>query len=268
MSCRIHSSIAYSVVMLLVSPLAYSLNDKSKGVYDTSRRLLHIIQGEQEIRTIPDDTITDVVREIDEGNADNSLHKPGVSIKMSDDRSADNLRETDKENADRSPDDNDVLLKLKGKGVRILDIKIEGKAGEQIIQDCNIKYELIMMKANETNDVIICYLHEMGDTQYEASCNANGLKVNSLYKVGSQTEDTTLLSKIEGAGECQKRPTYELIPISVTIGKQDDLLRTLIQIKCSCLSITLCSTYCSHWVDSSCKQANMQCRIGCKYACS
>ncbi|KAK3601693.1 hypothetical protein CHS0354_016051 [Potamilus streckersoni] len=237
MAC-LHSSIICLVVMLLVSPLAYSSNDNREGVYDIQQRLLQLLQSGQESRTISDDTNEDSSREIDERNAESS------------------------------PDDPDVSVINNGNGLRILDIKLQGENVERIIQDCNIKYEVIMMKVQENRAVKVCYLNRMDDLQYEASCKENGGEVDTKYKIGSQIQDKTLLSTIEGARECLERPTYDLIPISVKAEKRHDRIRMLAQRQCSCLSITLCSTYCGHWVDGSCQRNDMECRTGCKYVCS
>ncbi|KAK3606562.1 hypothetical protein CHS0354_041524 [Potamilus streckersoni] len=176
-------------------------------------------------------------------------------------------KETAETELDTKSDDGlEVSVKDEGNGTRQIDIKNDGQEIERIVQACQSKHEIVIMKTEGQDTPGKCYIHKMGEKQYETDCNGSGEKFERKYDIASEIEDKAFLSHIEGAEVCLERPTFELILAAEKIQEiEDNDKKTGVSKKwfCNCfwypIFIPYCERYSTSWWSRVCLRWSVRC---------
>ncbi|KAL3858346.1 hypothetical protein ACJMK2_012939 [Sinanodonta woodiana] len=233
-------------IFLLVLPLVCSEYEENNGNNDMEELLQNLLKAEKERRP------------------------------LSDDKNAEGSRGTEQGRTNDDANVQDINAQKRSDGSVVTEVKKNNEMTQKIIQDCENKYELMLVK-NEDKPGGSCYLHKMNDRIYQKDCGGIETEDEQIiltYEIGKEIVNKTLLSSIKGIEGCMGQPVIEMFESSKKSKGLDEYEKRLAERrgckKCKVYN-TDCKMVCADktgwWWGEKCVREVYQCDYQCKYDC-
>ncbi|KAK3588230.1 hypothetical protein CHS0354_035049 [Potamilus streckersoni] len=106
----------------------------------------------------------------------------------------------------------ETVYKVEDKG-NIIDISVGDQLIEQHIQDCEQRYEMILLNDDVLNvRPKACYLHKMEDKLYDFACKGKGERPYQTYYIGKEVVNKEIVPEDGPVSVCRNLPMFEIFP--------------------------------------------------------